>query len=386
MINSIKKLREQYFKEIAKTINPINAQFVIVTHILSDRPELLSAIEMLAPIALVISIPYSEDKHTLSQLSNKYKILTLTLEEMNCADYLYEQVLIDIDISIPLIILEIGGYFAPFIDRLQRKLGNKLLGVVEDTETGHRQYQQLSSLVCPIVSVARSTLKETEDFLVGNSCLFSTERLIRDSGFLIDGKQALILGFGKVGRGLAHALLRRVCHVYVYDINPIRRILALSEGFQIPERDVALQKSDLIFGATGNYSLKNSDFKNIKKGALLVSCSSKKNEFNLEYLEKKYKKKKYLKNYTKYSCQENYFYLLAEGLPINFLDGAVIGPILALVQSEIIIGIKEILALAGSHGIYEIKMLDKIELAKRWLNHFIDPISGGYLNDSILSD
>ncbi len=53
-------------------------------------------------------------------------------------------------------------------------------------------------------------LKETEDFLVGSSCLFSTGRLLREAGFLIDGKQALILGFGKVGRGLAHALLRRV--------------------------------------------------------------------------------------------------------------------------------------------------------------------------------
>ncbi len=36
--------------------------------------------------------------------------------------------------------------FAPIIQRLKEVLEDKLLGVVEDTETGHRQYQQLSTL------------------------------------------------------------------------------------------------------------------------------------------------------------------------------------------------------------------------------------------------
>ena len=72
----------------------------------------------------------------------------------------------------------------------------------------------------------------------------------------IEGKKALVLGFGKIGRGLAYALHRRSCLVSVYDTNPIRRIQALSEGFNITEKILGLGENDLIFGATGNYSIK----------------------------------------------------------------------------------------------------------------------------------
>lgn len=383
MRNALKRYRHKFFQEIAAMVSKKDVQFVIITHILPDRPEVLSAIETISPIALVIAIPYSIEKPTYAALKNSYNIVSPSLEELTNKEYLLTCILNNIDVNKPVIILEIGGYTAQIIQELKAKLGTKLIGVIEDTETGHRQFERLSSLPCPVISVARSPLKETEDFLVGSSCLFSTERLIRSAGFLLECKRALILGFGKVGRGLAHALLRSGCQVCVYDTNPIRRILALSEGFQIPNKQAALQQSDLIFGATGNYSVGEDDFTYLKKGALLISCSSKKIEFDLECLNKHYQHEDIFENFTKFSPKnsnkvEHHFYLLAEGAPINFLDGAVIGPVLTLIQAEIIYAIKTICSLQENNGLFTITEEERKLLANKWLEYFCDDKSGNY--------
>lgn len=63
--------------------------------------------------------------------------------------------------------MEIGGYFAPVLQDLRTEFAQDFLGVVEDTEIGHRRYQEAQPLPCPVVSVARSTLKAAEDSLVG---------------------------------------------------------------------------------------------------------------------------------------------------------------------------------------------------------------------------
>lgn len=372
-------LRRDYFFDISRAIDKVNAQCVILTHLLDDRPELLSAIEKIAPISLIIGLPYSIHKPTFDQLNKHYHCVAPSLEKLYSENYLSNIVNNFVDPSIPLIIIEIGGYFASLLAKNPLPFNAKVLGVIEDTEAGHRAYEKVAcQLPCPVISVARSNLKETEDFLVGASCVFSTENLLRQSGFPIEGKHSLILGFGKVGRGLAHALLRSHCPVAVYDNNPIKRINALSEGFQAPDKHNALSDAEIIYGATGNLSIQKEEFALIRQGAVLVSCSSKDIEFDLNYLEKYYTKSLIFNYLSCFTNEQKFFYLAADGQPVNFLDGAVIGPILALVQSEILISIEHIMALQGQKGIFETNFDTRIFLASKWLHHFCDDRSGRY--------
>lgn len=283
-----------------------------------------------------------------------------------------------------MILLEIGGYFSPILKKLQKKLNGNLIGAIEDTETGHRLYEKLGvERACPVISVARSSLKDTEDFLVGTSCLFSTEKLLRQNGLPLEGKRSLVLGFGKVGRGVAHALMRNYCPVSVYDIDPIRRINAISEGFQAQDKESAFKYAEIIYGTTGNFSISSSDFKLLRNGTLLVSCSSKDIEFDLEALQQNYKKQNICDGLDVYKKEDQYFYLAANGRPINFRDGAVIGPILALVQAEIIFAIKQLLEKNLQNEIYETDMACKKVLAEKWLQHFCDGRTGRYRLDSL---
>src|SRR5262249_54446418 len=157
--------------------------------------------------------------------------------------------------STPLAILEIGGYFSGLVNVFKERFGDAFLGVIEDTERGHRQYLKVSSLDCPVISVARSPLKRPEDSLVGPSCIYSAESILRGSGFSLGPIVALVIGYGRVGSGLAAVLRGRGCRTLVYDVDPLRRVQALADGFATPSRSKALGSADAIFGATGTCSI-----------------------------------------------------------------------------------------------------------------------------------
>lgn len=370
MRNILRKTREKYFKEVAGLVSDFNGHFIVLTHLLPDRTELLEAISSIAPIAMIIAIPYSTDQEVLENLQQSYHVITPSLDQILDTSFL-KKTISDLVKSKPTIILEIGGYFAKALAEINaQRHGNNLIGVIESTEAGHRQYEKVKDLVYPVISVARGSLKKTEYALVGTSCIFSIEQLFRDLNCIIDSKKTFVVGFGKVGRGLARSLLGRHCLVSVYDTDAIARILALSEGYRIPEKHEGLRDAEIILGATGNLSITAEDFPHIKNGSVLVSCSSKNNEFDLDYLNKHYQRFEIHKNVDLYANEHHQFYLLGKGTPINFLDSAVIGPVLALIQAEVIFAINSILQFKNNKGLFEVSEDSRQMLAQKWLKYF----------------
>jgi adenosylhomocysteinase len=276
-------------------------------------------------------------------------------------------------------ILEIGGYFAPILSGLRAALGDRFLGVVEDTEAGHRRYEAVQPLPCPVVSVARSPLKEGEDSLVGASCVFSVEKLLRSLLLIFDGFRNLVLGYGKVGRGLSRTLKPRGCSVAVFDIDPVRQILALAEGMTIPDREFALKNADVIWGCAGTQSIGCKDFASMRDGTVLVSCSSKQIEFDVKALKSDYEERKVTDEIACYQRGTQRLYLVHQGKPVNFLDNGVIGPVLALIQAEIILGLQHVVAKHRHTGdLLVVETSIRRTLAERWLQIFRNPERGGY--------
>ena len=118
----------------------------------------------------------------------------------------------------------------------------------------------------------------------------------------------------------------------------------------------------------------------IKTGALLVSCGSKDTEFDLPNLRQTYTKKAVNDHLDRYENDKHFFYLAANGRPINFIDGSTIGPALALTQAEIILAVNDIIQLsaAGKKGLFETSYETKRLLARKWLECFCDETSGRY--------
>src|SRR2546430_10334930 len=172
----------------------------------------------------------------------------------------------------PVVLLDVGGYFAPVLRGLCDRFSGRILGVVEDTENGHRRYLELDKPPCPVFSVARSPLKQPEDHLVGQSVVFSTEALMRSRGDILPGRTATVIGFGKLGSSIARSLHTKGARVTVFDTDPIRATQALSQGFRVTaSRAEALYRAGLVMCATGNLSLRHGDFAQLANGSYLTS-------------------------------------------------------------------------------------------------------------------
>lgn len=366
---TLKNTPSKFFYEVIS--NNINSgkklNSVIVTHILQDRPILLDALSRQTNLQGIIAKPNSIDSKTLEEVKQNYTVLDFTKESLKTFDEFNNYIK---KIEGKVVLLDIGGYFASIINRLVDENPNKILGVVEDTENGHQKYEELSELKVPVVSVARSILKENEDYLVGQSIVFSSDSLLREYNRLLIFMDCGVLGYGKIGKSISANLQKMNIKPMVYDVIDSKRVKSINEGNKSPEKDEILEKSDIIFCATGNKSLDIHDFRKLKNGCFVASVTSADDEFNFDFLESEYEAEKVHEHIIKYTNTANYFYMLNSGNAINFLHGAVVGDFIFLVQSEILSGVNYLQDKNLKPGIHELPAEYKEKLSKTWLKYF----------------
>ena len=140
-----------------------------------------------------------------------------------------------------------------------------------------------------------------------------------------------------------------------------------------------MSTSDVIVGATGLQSLNRTDFATLKEGAIIASASSKRVEFDVDgLLETSIRR---MAGVLDSQClllpNGRSIFLLADGKPVNFADGAVVGPVINLVQAELLVGLKALLEHQGQDGIFAVHPDDQEILAGKWLQHFVETKTTG---------
>lgn len=278
-----------------------------------------------------------------------------------------------------LVLADIGGYFAPALSHIAAAV--PVAGVVEDTENGLQRYEALKELPCPVYSVARSPLKNAEDYLVGWAIVFSTEALLRQHGHVLQGRTACVLGFGKIGRSVAARLESLNVTTTVFDIDPVRATEAASNGYRIARSaTAAVRESSLVVCATGRRALGEAEFAALGRGAFVVSVTSSDDELDMRALQA-YSRSWAGEHLVRYEIDDRYFFVLNEGNAVNFLHGAVLGPAIFLVQAEVLAAIAKLTAGVQPNQLLEIDHELRKMIARRWLERFIwtSPIerSGG---------
>ncbi len=362
--------RQEFFNDILKSIGTLEMEVILLTHVIPAHSDFILALKKVAKIACIIAIPYSVDKRYSRELSHDHPVSTPRLSELNDHAFLLNQIRDHIGPDSRFAIMEIGGYYASVLNQLAEEFGDRLVGVVEDTEAGHRRYEKCEVLPCPVISIARSSLKIAEDFQIGPACIFSSEKLVKEVGLSLNNRRALVLGYGRVGHGLAYELRNRGLEVTIYDIDPIRRIVAQSEGFLVPDRATALRETEVIFGASGNTSISEEDFELLTDGVILASCSSRDVEFDAQWLLNQCDWGVPVPNVKKFNLNGKSVYLLADGRPINFLDGGGLGPVLCLVQAELLHSLRALSEVVLPSRLTELDEGARKSIASNWLNYF----------------
>ncbi|MGY1436494.1 adenosylhomocysteinase [Streptomyces reniochalinae] len=362
---------DAYFHRIATTFQPADrpASF-LVTHLLPERPSFVQAVGTQTHLRAVLPKPKSITACARREVEQATQCDALSREMFAdpeaALDYIESRAAGE-----SVVLLDVGGYFAPTLDALCDGFSGHIVGVVEDTENGHKRYAEREKLPCPVVSVARSPLKEPEDFLVGQSVVFSAEALMRSRGDILHGRPALVIGFGKLGSSISRLLHAKGVQVTIYDIDPVRRTQALSQGFTVArDRDAALNGAGLVLCATGTVSLQGEDFPRLRNGAYVATVTSSEDELDLDALPAVYRRTPAGDHVTRYQTTGHYFYLLNGGNAVNFLHGASVGPFIYLVQAEILAGVRKLTRGDLAHGMHGVDAADRALIAGTWLNYF----------------
>lgn len=173
----------------------------------------------------------------------------------------------------------------------------------------------------PILSIAQSRLKRLEYLAIGPAIVFSFEKILREElKDSLQGKNALVLGYGNVGRAVAWALRSAQASVMVLDADPFRMIEARLEGFCVGPKGELMGVANVVFGTTGQQSLGREDLKLLRSGAYLVSGSSRQIEFDITALSTMGVKERIANSLTRFRVEDKEIILVNDGFPVNFRD------------------------------------------------------------------
>lgn len=366
-------LTREFFRNIARTFQGNNStRAVVITHLVNGRELFIDALNEVVEVGVIIPKPSSINQATLQKVSSRYRVERFSRHELSNLQTA-ERVLNDASTVAPLVVLDIGGYFAPAADSLKLALGERFLGIVEDTENGHQKYQTHDTQSVPVFSAARSPLKETEDHLVGESIVHSAEHLLRGQDVLTKGKHCAVIGFGKVGRSIAYMLRNRGSNVRVYDRDPLKMVLAESHGFQTnSNKRLLLSNSQIVFCATGSEALSGTDYYSLRPGAFVSSVTSADDELDLAFLRQHFRSKEVGEHVSLLRSGKSFFHLLSNGNAVNFLHGASVGPHIALVQAELLAASALLSRGPGNavNGLSELDGQARKLIANEWLKIF----------------
>jgi adenosylhomocysteinase len=378
-LNVLKKLTERHHQLKQR------ANAVLITHVMPTAESYIELINTIFPVSLIIAIPYSADVDTVQRLrSNGFNVFvpSSVTDTFVQAGPKIEEILKDS--TTPLIVQEVGGYLAGFTEQFSTY--PHFIGIVEDTNNGHWRYQQAGKHKVPVLSMALSPVKDIEDTVIGDSVVYSTERLFREEFHaVIQGLRTGVIGYGKIGTSTAIALKGREATVTVYDIDPAKCIRARFEGYRIAPIAQILAESDLVIGCTGKTSVREEEIPYIRHNAILVSASAKNEEFDLVAFESCCTLEKMSPIIWRYTQRDGrYFYVLNGGTPINFRDRSILGNILDLIYSELFLCMAMLVKEGSSIDLHHSPGKIHTEVTQTWLEIY-EPSFCAFPDDKIWS-
>ncbi len=167
-------------------------------------------------------------------------------------------------------------------------MAKHIRGVSEETTTGvHRLYQMMEEgeLLFPAINVNDSVTKSKFDNLYG--CRESlVDGIKRGTDIMVAGKNAVICGYGDVGKGSAKSLLGLGARIHVTEIDPICALQAAMEGFAVKTLEEFLEVGDIFVTTTGNKDIITIDHMvKMKDGAIISNIGHFDNEIQVEQLK-----------------------------------------------------------------------------------------------------
>jgi len=225
----------------------------------------------------------------------------------------------------PNIIIDDGG---DLINIMHTKLQHLIPGVYggcEETTTGIMRLFSMAadkSLKFPMIAVNNAQCKYLFDNRYGTGQSV-WDGINRTTNLIVAGKNVVIAGYGWCGKGIAMRAKGFGAKVIVTEIDPVRALEAMMDGFEVKTMDEAAELGDLFITATGcSGVITERHFDKIKDGAVLCNAGHFNVEVDVDWLEKNTEKREQKPNIMGYKLNSGKsLFVLAEGRLVNLASG-----------------------------------------------------------------
>ena len=188
----------------------------------------------------------------------------------------------------PHIIIDDGGDQVNLLHTTRQDAMENLLGGTEETTTGVVRLRGLDKdglLKFPMVAANDSYCKYLFDNRYGTG-QSTWDGIMRTTNLTVVGKKVVIAGYGWCGRGCAMRAKGLGAHVIVTEVDPIKAIEAVFDGFEVMPMAEAAKIGDIFVTLTGDKDIiRGEHIKNMKDGVLLANAGHFDVEINKPELE-----------------------------------------------------------------------------------------------------
>ncbi len=226
----------------------------------------------------------------------------------------------------PNITMDDGADLVSTIHKERRDLANDVLAGTEETTTGVIRLRAMAKdgvLLFPILAVNDAMTKHLFDnrYGTGQSTL---DGIIRLTNVLLAGKAFVVGGYGWCSRGIATRARGMGAHVIVTEVDPLRALEAVMDGFRVMPMMEAAAAGDIFVTSTGDKNvLTGPHFEVMKDGALLANSGHFNVELDIPALKQMSEEVRRVRPLVdRYRLEDGRsLYLLGEGRLVN-LSGA----------------------------------------------------------------
>jgi adenosylhomocysteinase len=290
-------------------------------HVTSETANLMIALrDGGADAVLCASNPLSTQDEVAASLNRDYNIPTYAIKgEDNETYYTHLRAALD---HKPQMTMDDGADLVTMLLTKRTDLVPHVIAGTEETTTGVIRLRAMAkdgTLKYPIIAVNDAMTKHFFDnrYGTGQSTL---DGVIRATNILLAGLKVVIAGYGWCGRGVAMRAKGLGADVIVTEIDPVKGIEAVMDGFRVMPMAEAVKEGDVFITVTGNKSVIRSEhFENMKTGAVVCNSGHFNVEIDIPALEKLSSGKREVRPLVdEYVLKGNRkVYLLGEGRLVN---------------------------------------------------------------------
>ena len=279
----LKQIRERFAAE--KPLAGIRVSACL--HVTTETANLMQTLQAGgADVVLTASNPLSTQDDVAASLVTNDEIPVYAIKGEDNETY-YRHIHAALDHK-PHITMDDGADLVSTIHKNRRELLDDVIGGTEETTTGVIRLRAMANdgaLRFPVIAVNDSSTKHLFDnrYGTGQSTL---DGIIRATNILFAGRVVVVAGYGWCSRGIAMRAAGFGANVIVTEINPLRALEAVMDGYRVMPMLEAARVGEIFVTATGDINVIDAPhFAAMKDGAIVCNSGHFNVEINLDALK-----------------------------------------------------------------------------------------------------